>query len=871
LKEILIQTSWHFPCNLKKCRFDYDKIIKQYVCSDNIGFIFLFKDQIVPQKKSYTRKKSTSRGLKKTSKSRTSSRSKSASKQLGKSASKILSNASKLFGDVSTDRKLDIIGILLTLIGLLTILSLFSKEHGTVTGWWVNSLHIIAGWGAFVLPVALILVGLWLVFRKIDNIPTFSPTRTLGIMLLYINILTWIHLIAGGDWALAKSGLGGGYAGAIFERALVITTGELGAYVILSGWFLIGLIFTIDRSIPEMLAPVFEWIRQYRQEKKQTSMSAPRRELTRNIQPELPLAETPIGFKRLDEDEPERSRPKKSRKAEPASDTPSTQTPETVQTVNLPATPTQVEKTAATEPAPQTGNQEAPMIEPKTIRKGFTYAWQLPQIDQILDPATKNAVQSNIDQERANLIEETLASFGAPAHVVDIQRGPTVTLYGVEPDYVESRGGRTRVRVNKITSLQDDLALALAAASIRIQAPVPGKGYIGIEVPNAEINTVSLREVLESAAFKKLKSPLTFSLGQNVSGKSVAVDLIKMPHMLIAGTTGSGKSVCVNAILSCFLMNNTPDDLRLVLVDPKRVELTGYNSIPHLLAPVVVEANRVVGVLQWILREMDSRYHKFSQTGCRNIQEFNKKFKETKLPYLVVIIDELADLMMLAPDETERSITRLAQLSRATGIHLILATQRPSTDVITGLIKANFPARIAFTVAAGVDSRVILDQPGAERLLGRGDMLFQAPDAPAPVRLQGVFVSDIETQRLVDFWQNQTAEAKNLQEERLEKDEGYTGEPIPRGAPLQQTPLWEEMEKDPEADPLLEEATDLVRREGRASITMLQRRMRIGYTRAARIIDMMEDKAIISPPIPHSQHREVLDYGPTAPPKDDWD
>jgi S-DNA-T family DNA segregation ATPase FtsK/SpoIIIE len=337
-----------------------------------------------------------------------------------------------------------------------------------------------------------------------------------------------------------------------------------------------------------------------------------------------------------------------------------------------------------------------------------------------------------------------------------------------------------------------------------------------------------------------------------------------MPHLLIAGTTGSGKSVCVNSILACYLLNNTPADLRLVLVDPKRVELTGYNGIPHLLAPVVTDAERVVGALQWMLREMDARYHRFSKESVRNIVEYNKQHPEERLPYLVVVIDELADLMMLAPDETERSITRLAQLARATGIHLILATQRPSVDVVTGLIKANFPARVAFAVASGIDSRVILDQPGAERLLGRGDMLFQAPDAAAPVRLQGVYVSDIEIQRLVEYWRIAAALVTSEGQPAQSADINAA---LPVGAPLHQAPLWEDVEKD--ADPLFKEAVELVRREGRASITMLQRRLRIGYTRAARLVDSMEDKGIIGPQMPNSQVRDVLDYGQTAPPEDD--
>ncbi len=421
------------------------------------------------------------------------------------------------------------------------------------------------------------------------------------------------------------------------------------------------------------------------------------------------------------------------------------------------------------------------------------------------------------------------------------------------------------MRVSKIASLADDLALALAAPRIRIQAPVPGHSYVGIEVPNDEMALVALREILESETFQRNKTPLRFALGQDVAGHPITANLELMPHLLIAGTTGSGKSVCVNSILSSFLINNTPDDLRLVLVDPKRVELTSYNGIPQLLAPVVVEMERVVGALQWMTREMDKRYHDFAKVGARNITDYNARMKAQggkKLPFLLIVIDELADLMMISPDETERTITRLAQLARATGIHMILATQRPSVDVVTGLIKANFPARIAFAVASGVDSRVILDQPGAERLLGRGDMLFQAPDAASPARLQGVFVSDHEIQRLVEFWKAQAAQSNPY------AAAGAPVDAVPGHVPLKQKAMWEDMEQT-DGDPLLNEAIDLVRREGRASVSMLQRRMRIGYTRAARMVDTMEERGIVAAPEANSQVRQVLDYGPAAPPKED--
>ena len=427
-----------------------------------------------------------------------------------------------------------------------------------------------------------------------------------------------------------------------------------------------------------------------------------------------------------------------------------------------------------------------------------------------------------------------------------------------------------RVRVAKIVSLSDDLALALAARSIRIQAPVPGRSYVGIEVPNTEIAVVGLREVIESDAYRKIKSSLKLALGKDVAGKPICADLTTMPHLLIAGTTNSGKSVCVNSILSSLLLNNSPTELRLVLVDPKRVELTGYNHIPHLLAPVVVDAEKVIGALQWIIREMDARYHKFSSAGVRNITEFNRKSPDEHLPYLVVVIDELADLMMMAPDETERCITRLAQLARATGIHLIIATQRPSVDVVTGLIKANLPARIAFMVASGVDSRVILDQPGAEKLLGRGDMLYQAPDAPAPVRLQGTYVSDGEIQRLTETWKSiaynnpDATTADPFSKASFEMETGRDGVPLKQGA------LWDDGSVSND-DPMLKDATAVVRREGKASISMLQRRLRVGYTRAARLVDTLEERGIIGPQQMGSQVREVLDYGdqPETPPETD--
>jgi S-DNA-T family DNA segregation ATPase FtsK/SpoIIIE len=723
---------------------------------------------------------------------------------------------------LSLDRKLDIAGVVLALLGLLTLLILFSSKRSAPSSMWISVLSKGFGWGMYLLPLTLLVVGLWLILRNFERVPLPSVERLLGLGLLYVNLLAVFHLIELPDTrqaalALAESGKGGGYVGAVALEILHTALGLGGAAVALLAWFLIALALSLDVSVLELfrwLPPLVSRLQERWDDFRQQRLSS------RGTSPEL------NGFTPLQR----------------GTD------------IDLEGASSAASRLAALPSMPAAFG-----IAPRS--------WELPAIDDILESGGQISYDEESNKQRARVIEETLASFGAPAKVVEISHGPTITLFGVEPDFIESRGGRMRVRVGKIAALADDLALALSAPTIRIQAPVPGKGYVGIEVPNEEIALVALHDVIESDAFRRLKSPLRFALGQDVAGNAVAADLAGMPHLLIAGATGSGKSVCVNSLITCLLLHNTPDDLRLIMVDPKRVELTGYNGIPHLLAPVVVELERVVGALQWVLREMDQRYHKLAQAGCRNVKEYNARLLargEKRLPHLVVFIDELADLMMLAPDETERTITRLAQLARATGIHLVIATQRPSVDVVTGLIKANFPARVAFAVASGVDSRVILDQPGAERLLGRGDMLFQAPDAAAPVRLQGVFVSDNEIQRLVTYWQSFAGVVAPTPTAA-----GGIVDAPPAGIPLKQIPLWDDFTTEEEKDPLLDEAIDLARRQGRASVSMLQRRLRIGYTRAARLVETMEAKGIVGPPEPGTNAREVLDYGPAAPPVDE--
>ncbi|MFZ2095219.1 MAG: DNA translocase FtsK 4TM domain-containing protein [Anaerolineales bacterium] len=719
---------------------------------------------------------------------------------------------------MSLDRKLDLIGIIMLFVGLLTLLSIISASHNLITARWLTFLGRAFGWGAYLFPAGLIIIGLWLVLRSFQHVPNLAIERLFGVVLFFFNLLGWMHFFSfpKDAYALAASSSGGGFAGAFIFNLLYVSLGWAGMAITLSAWMIIALILVLDVSVVDL----FRWIPPlviHLQDSIQDWMDE-----RRNHRQSMATGSTSTGKRPL----------------------PPSNWPE----------------------AGGLNNAQAGNIAISTLGINQPRPWVLPAIDQILEKGMETSYDDDVDRQRARVIEDTLRVLGAPVNVVEIHRGPTITQFGVEPDFIETRGSRTRVRVAKIASLVDDLALALSARTIRVEAPVPGKGYIGIEVPNEQIALVTLRDVVESNAFRRLRSSLRFALGQDVAGNAVAADLSAMPHLLIAGQTGSGKSVCVNSLIACLLLHNTPDDLRLIMVDPKRVELTNYNGIPHLLAPVVVETEKVVGVLHWVLREMDMRYHKFAQAGTRNIVEYNARLgsqsdgKEKKLPKLVVFIDELADLMMLAPDETQGAITRLAQLSRATGIHLVIATQRPSVEVVTGIIKANFPARIAFAVASNTDSRVILDQPGAERLLGRGDMLFQAPDAPSPIRLQGTYVSDNEILSLVTYWQS------FLPNRPLTPTAaGGIPDALQSGVPLVQIPLWDDMLAQEETDPLLEEAIDLSRRQGRASVSMLQRRLRIGYTRASRLVETMQEKGVIGKDTGPMGY-EILDYGQAAPP-----
>ncbi|WP_420641498.1 DNA translocase FtsK [Candidatus Leptofilum sp.] len=823
-------------------------------------------------------------------------------------------------------QKVLVAGFGIFLVTVIMVLSLLSPQQGELTQALASLMGRTFGWGKVVLPLITGGLGFYLIMWGMEQPLTLPAHRLVGGGLLYLAFLGLSSLallllennyFTAADIAAAEAG--GGSFGTLIAMLLLTAVGNLGAIFILTVIAVLGTILVSGVTREDMgrfLQVLFS---------KRPSLPTPTSRTDRDIpinprrQPRTPVSESVQP--RLIPDPPAA--------AEAAAEAPKPKTE--------PKKPTRRKRGKQVEEPADTPTVVTPVFLGRSNGRSQQHNWKLPAIDDILEPGTDQDPSGAMIREQVEIIEHTLESFGAPATVVEINQGPTITQFGVEPSFITMRNGkRTKVKVGKIAGLADDLTLALHAQSIRIQAPVPGKGYVGIEVPNPAKALVSLRDVMETTAFGKLKSPLRIGLGQDVAGQPIVADLAAMPHLLIAGATGSGKSVCVNSIIASLLLLNTPDQLKLVMVDPKRVELTGYNGIPHLAAPVVVEMDKVIGVLQWAMREMDSRYKMFADVGARNIVDYNKKTKRNKkidpLPYIVIIVDELADLMMLSPEETERGVTRLAQLARATGMHMVIATQRPSVDVVTGLIKANFPARVAFAVASSTDSRVILDATGAERLLGQGDMLYQSPDAAAPVRSQGCFVSDGELNKLIGYWQaarrfNLVSTADSVQPKSVEipsqpvatpppqaKPEAKKATPTPQpetiDAPVvnmgkadatpvdddaptivnqktaqsppkpeaerpnppppakqetKQQPLWEalqEMENEqPKVeidDDLMPEAIEMVRKLNKASTSLLQRRFRIGYTRAARLIDAMEEMGIIGPPTGTSKAREVM-------------
>jgi S-DNA-T family DNA segregation ATPase FtsK/SpoIIIE len=675
--------------------------------------------------------------------------------------------------------RVEIVAVVIFILAMVTFLALPGWTTAGWLGWWTNFLRQIFGWGAYALALSVAAASLHVALRKVERPYSIRTNQVIGIELILLTALPLSHQLTQSTLPDAYLGRGGGLVGWALSTPLHDFFGPFLTFLFYLCLLAYGLALIVGYGWDDMLRGL-------------NTVSLRLRLWSQRIAP-VAVA---------DEGEMETAVPPTSRAAPPAD-------PDELLIINNTA--------------------------PEQTRKRRRDS-RLPPLD-VLETGGIVAMSADEIDAKKKIIEETLADFGLPAEVTEIRRGPAVTQFGVLPGYIEKPGpdGETKqhkVRIGQIASLQKDLALALTVSRLRIQAPVPGRGVVGVEVPNDEISIVRLRPVIESEVFYKLKSPLAAGLGRDVSGAPIAIDLAKLPHLLVAGTTGSGKSVCINAIISCLIFNNTPEDLNLVMVDPKKVELIRFNGVPHLIGRVETEADRAVGVLRWLTAEMDRRYEMFTQVGARNLNGYNRKIARRKdvkqLPHIAVFIDELADLMHTYPGDVERTLCRLAQMARATGIHLMVATQRPSTDVITGLIKANFPARLSFAVASGIDSRVILDTVGAEHLLGKGDMLFLPPDANAPLRIQGVFVNDLEIERIVNHWQKAMPD--------------YEPAPAPWEDLIARHALLDE------TDSLLEQAIEIVQKQDYVSTSFLQRRLRVGYPRAARIMEHLYEMGLVEDP-----------------------
>ena len=682
----------------------------------------------------------------------------------------------------------DAIGVILLAIAAMTLLGLLGVSKGVALAFVTDNLLYWFGWGSYLVAISIGLAGLAIL--RWDQ-GTISFGRFIAIELALLLTLSLLAVISGNSLDRATAGMDGGRIGwGLTFLVWKLAGNTWGTLLLVVLWLLVAM------SAFNLWSHVEQWLLR--------------------LAGEVPVVE-PVIDSVQSPDEPsapieEKKKPKKK-----------------------PALPPEFRKSLR---VPE--SRDSHPAEPPPRGEDF------PPLSILSGEQTSRPDERTINQI-AGMIEKTLSEFGIPATVIGFRVGPTVTQFAVQPGFIKKNGSdeedarQMKVRVAQIAALQKDLALALSAERLRIQAPVPGKPYVGIEVPNLRSAVVRLRPILETETFYKVNSPLAIALGRDVSGQPMVADLSRMPHLLIAGATGSGKSVCITAIAACLSMNNAPEDLRLVMIDSKMVELLRYNGLPHLYGKVETNIERIMGVLRWVVVEMEHRYRLLEGAKARDLDSYNRKLARrgdgTPLPRIVVIIDELADLMMSAPDQTEHNLVRLAQMARATGIHLVVATQRPSTDVVTGLIKANFPARLAFAVASGIDSRVILDATGAETLLGRGDMLFLNPEVGNPVRAQGVIVTDQEIEKIITHWQKVS------------------------DLPLDDEPPWEKLLQEPAEggdDALVEEAISLVRETQRASASLLQRRLRIGYPRAARLLDQLEEMGIVGPSQGGGRERDVL-------------
>ncbi len=707
-------------------------------------------------------------------------------------------------------QQIALLGAILTLFGGVGLYELVANASGR------HLLTALFGLGAWPFACFLIGLGLSLVFwsslrRRLGSY--WYVEALLGLLLVYLSALTMVSLSlvlkAPDPFIAALDGRGGGLVGwtlsdlSIKGLGLWPTWAFWGALFVV-GWYLIYLytplrLLTIPGVSITWIEPEITDVEDERQPSGELARKAPA------TPPAQKRSSRPTSRKRS-------SRPK----APDSSEKP----------VKAPAAkqPRSAKKKQRTVRKPQRMPTSSTPVQTSTSFQ----TGELPPLSLLQKVEEEDATY---EQARimAKIIEETLANFDIPAKVVEINVGPTVTQFGVQPGEYEKNGKTVRVRISKIVALEDDLALALSASPVRIEAPVPGKPYIGIEVPNPAPTLVTLRSLLEDPAFQEIESPLAIPLGRDVSGGAVAADLHKLPHLLIAGATGSGKSVAMNAIICGLLFHNGPERVQMIMVDPKRVEFPGYNGIPHLIAPVVTDPEQASGALSWLLREMDERYQKFEQLGVRNIDGYNAKAPAGRqLPYIVMFVDELADLMMVSPETIEAKLVRLAQMARATGIHLVVATQRPSVDVVTGLIKANFPARLAFAVSSQVDSRVILDEPGAEKLLGRGDAIFMAPDTPEKRRIQGCFVSDEEIRSVAGWWQ-----ARGASQPTMSEASAY--------------PWSDLLQEEAHMDDLFAQAVEALRGRHTISVSALQRMLNVGYPRAARLMEDLEAEGVVAP------------------------
>jgi len=686
--------------------------------------------------------------------------------------------------ELSPEAKTGIIAIFIFAMAFLSLLSLFSLA-GKIGSFIDTALSIFFGWTKYLLTLILIVYGYVLLRREKYEI---TKIKYVGLLFLILSFNALLHIPY--DFSelveISAKGLGGGFIGLILNYPLQLIMGKIAASVVLIAILLISLILIFNAPIQNLI------------------LNNPSLEFLGRI----------FGFlkrNKAQDDEDEEAEEDEIEHKESAVRAEAKKTEEEIK----------VRQDSAAE------HEAKPQAEPFPSKKL--------KIDLPMNLLNKKGGKPTSGDIKLGMekIQKTLENFGIEVQMEGVSIGPTVTQYTFKP----AEG----VKLSRITTLSNDLALALAAHPIRIEAPIPGKSLVGIEVPNKQAALVGLRELLESKEFKHRKSQLTLTLGKDVSGKTWIYPLEKMPHLLVAGATGAGKSVCLNTMIISLLYQNNPDDLRFILIDPKRVEFPVYNGIPHLLAPVITDVTKTVNSLRWAISEMDRRYDILSKSGKRNIESYNKNHPEEKLPYLVVIVDELADLMIAAAAEIESAVIRLTQMARAIGIHLILATQRPSVDVITGLIKANIPARIAFSVASQTDSRTILDIAGAEKLLGKGDMLFQTADLSKPRRIQGAFVSEEEIKRVVSFLRDAGGDPE-YNEEITEKSKISTS--------------FDYQESD-EGDELYDEAKEIVVRAGKASASLLQRRLRVGYARAARLIDLLEDNGIVGP-ADGAKPREIL-------------